>query len=984
MNRRQYQYRKRLRRELATAKRERARAAHYREVAEHMAVAAGATIPERTPQEGQPTQRGMISESDGVESLAYTDYFSPLLDQISDFRQYPEFGGIWNVNTDWAHGGYWPFFRTEPELAFLRTTSRVTTVINSNAVGLLRGLTGYIIGKGFEPRVTTKDNDEVPAWVLTKAQDVIDEFCERTLWDEFQQELFRESVRDGEWFTRLYFRPDGRTVVRRLWPESIMQPPGSSLEEWSWGIKTDPDDYQTVHAYWTADPKHPHDGEVVPASEVVHYRRNTPGQVKRGMPDFIFDTREVGEMARRLRRNMSVGAALQASIAWVEQYAAASEAVVAGIGSTKADATFPRLSLTGDQDRRSEWREAGEIVRIGKGKEFVPPPGPTAAESHLSILHACYRGICVRWNAPDWLGSADSSNNNYASSLVAESPFVRTGEMEQGSYAARFAQILKRVIWHAARSGLMEGVPEHLVEKILVQVTPPLMAVRDRNSEVNRLAQEIQLGLTSKQTAAQELDRDWENEQTNIRAEGDQGNPQASAMPQGAPGGGGGEEEDPLAALFGEATEAERRTDKRGRPYCYEKGHGRVACGDDDAHEVAHSLHQAGDYHTLREHLQRMTSRELKQYANQIEVKYGKDARKKEGMIEAIMSHRPAQPPTTKTGIQVVPLSTLKTDPHRFQYKLNVQGPHGTTQELKGVRTWRPEFAGVILAWNDPADGRDYVVNGHHRYELAERTGQTNMAVHYIEAPDARTARAVGALANIAEGRGTAVDAAKFMRDTGTGPEDFEAEGVSLKGRVAADAAVLAGLSDNVFRRVVQEELTVPKAVAIGAELTDHDHQDQLIQYIEGQERKGKRISAEVVAEMAKEMAATPSRTETTASLFGDWESSQSLFLERARLKAAVRDALARETNAFKAVSTDEKAELLRRGDNVIRAETNRQLADEAGRNLAMFDREANLMGGVSDAVNDAATQLADNPKAFNSIRDQLIRTIRDQFGGSQ
>jgi hypothetical protein len=35
----------------------------------------------------------------------------------------------------------------------------------------------------------------------------------------------------------------------------------------------------------------------------------------------------------------------------------------------------------------------------------------------------------------------------------------------------------------------------------------------------------------------------------------------------------------------------------------------------------------------------------------------------------------------------------------------------------------------------------------------------------YIDAPDEKTARARGALVNIAEGRGTSVDAAKFMRD---------------------------------------------------------------------------------------------------------------------------------------------------------------------------------------------------------------------------
>ena len=45
-------------------------------------------------------------------------------------------------------------------------------------------------------------------------------------------------------------------------------------------------------------------------------------------------------------------------------------------------------------------------------------------------------------------------------------------------------------------------------------------------------------------------------------------------------------------------------------------------------------------------------------------------------------------------------------------------------------------------ALRDPADGKDYVVNGHHRHELAKRTGHPDMAVRWIAAKDAREARA--------------------------------------------------------------------------------------------------------------------------------------------------------------------------------------------------------------------------------------------------
>jgi hypothetical protein len=110
-----------------------------------------------------------------------------------------------------------------------------------------------------------------------------------------------------------------------------------------------------------------------------------------------------------------------------------------------------------------------------------------------------------------------------------------------------------------------------------------------------------------------------------------------------------------------------------------------------------------------------------------------------------------------------VPIDQLHLDPKRFQYKMNTDAS-GVTNLLKG-RTWNEDLAGVISVWRDPEDGKTYVVNGHHRFDLAEKTGQPDVAVRMIAADDAEQARAKGAIQNIAEGRGTAMDAAKFFRD---------------------------------------------------------------------------------------------------------------------------------------------------------------------------------------------------------------------------
>jgi hypothetical protein len=106
-------------------------------------------------------------------------------------------------------------------------------------------------------------------------------------------------------------------------------------------------------------------------------------------------------------------------------------------------------------------------------------------------------------------------------------------------------------------------------------------------------------------------------------------------------------------------------------------------------------------------------------------------------------------------------------DPERFQYKLSTTGEHGVTSQLHQVKQWNPESAGVISVWKDPADGKTYVVNGHHRLDLANRLGVDKVTARFIDAPDAATARMKGAITNIAEGRGTPIDAAKFFREAG-------------------------------------------------------------------------------------------------------------------------------------------------------------------------------------------------------------------------
>jgi hypothetical protein len=150
--------------------------------------------------------------------------------------------------------------------------------------------------------------------------------------------------------------------------------------------------------------------------------------------------------------------------------------------------------------------------------------------------------------------------------------------------------------------------------------------------------------------------------------------------------------------------------------------------------------------------------------------------------------------PATKV-IPEFPVKDLAVDPDRFQYKM-LPADSGATGSLSGVQKFDRDLSGTILAWKDPADGKTYVVNGHNRVDLAKKLGQDTLTVRMLDAKDAPEARSTGALANIAEGRGDAIDAAKFFRDTKLTADEIRAKGIPLREKIAQDGLALSNLND--------------------------------------------------------------------------------------------------------------------------------------------------------------------------------------------
>ena len=349
----------------------------------------------------------------------------------------------------------------------------------------------------------------------------------------------------------------------------------------------------------------------------------------------------------------------------------------------------------------------------------------------------------------------------------------------------------------------------------------------------------------------------------------------------------------------------------------------------------------------------------------------------------------PAGIPTNTDNVYAMDPRLIEADPARFQFKSATGGKTGTGELLKDLKAYDRPSGGTIAVWHDPADGKTYVVNGHHRLELAKRTNAPLVDVRYLQVKTAPEAYAAGALLNIREGSGTPIDAAKVFRGLGVTPQELEDRGVSLRGKVAHDGMALAQLAPSIFDKVVQGELPIERAVMIGEMLPDHQQQKQALDLL----GSGKSMTNGQAHELIRFAANAPEVEEEPENfnLFGEDTIKRNLIKEKAEVSDYIRQQLSQTRRIFSATGQQGNAEKLAQSGNVIKAEENARIAQETAQVEAVYDKLSLSSGPISDALNEAATRLANGEPAAKVKQDALEQVKRavnqiipSSNGGSQ
>lgn len=404
-----------------------------------------------------------------------------------------------------AAGSVGPGFRTEQELAAVRGECRALALSNEFAINGHENRVSYIVGSGHTYRAVCRCRAGGRDDLVEQTQRVIDDFLQVNQWQRRQQEAMLRLDRDGEVFLRFFAARDGRTQVRFVEPAQVAAPSFAAHDaSSSYGIVTDVDDVETVHAYYI-------DGVRVDADEIQHRKANVDGNVKRGLPLF-YPVRKNLRRAEKLLRNMSTVAEIQSAIALIRKHRTATRTAVQQFVSTRDGAGSGETA--GGRYGSVRRFAPGTILDTYGNIDYDFPAAALDASSYVSVLQAELRAIAARLVMPEFMLTSDASNGNYASTLVAESPALRMFQRMQARQIAEDRAVLCRVVENAVRAGRFDAAAR---DEVVIQIEAPSLAVRDGKSEAETFAIEFANGILSPQTWSLKRGLDFDREQTNLR-----------------------------------------------------------------------------------------------------------------------------------------------------------------------------------------------------------------------------------------------------------------------------------------------------------------------------------------------------------------------------------------------------------------------------------------------------------------------------------
>jgi hypothetical protein len=311
--------------------------------------------------------------------------------------------------------------------------------------------------------------------------------------------------------------------------------------------------------------------------------------------------------------------------------------------------------------------------------------------------------------------------------------------------------------------------------------------------------------------------------------------------------------------------------------------------------------------------------------------------------------------------------SSIQTDAKTFQFKEGGD-EGGVTDRLRGVSEWDPVKAGQVIVYEDEAGNR-FIADGHQRLGLAQRLQDANpdagvslygALLREVDGYTPEQVRVIAAMKNIAEGTGTAIDAAKVLRT-----EPGRVGELPPSSTLVRQARDMVNLSDNAFGMVVNDIVPSNYAAIVGRLIPRDGAAQEAVMNVLAKTEPANAVQAESIARQAIEAGF---HTETTGSLFGDETTTNSLFSERAKVLDKTLKKLRQDAKVFDTLVSN--ADSIASEGNVLSTDANTARARTDARAAQMIQTLATRRGPLSDALTAAARRAADEGRYANATAD--------------
>ncbi len=396
---------------------------------------------------------------------------------------------------------------------------------NPIASGIIETMINFVVGQTMSVTPVDESEEVTAYW---------ENFYTVNKMDKRVKESFRRVLRDGDAFHRFFDSADKDTLLLRFVNSAeIKNTTGKPTD--TYGIRCDPDDIEKPEMYLReyTDSSGRVDTESIPADEIIHAKIKVDSDVKRGVSFLVGIAPYLTKYKRWLDDRVELNR-LRTVFNVIGNVTGSNST---GAVKTQFSDTNPANTSGVQSDTLKQLPKSGSVL-LAKGIEWDLKNLNIAAGDAKADGRAILLMITVGTNLAEYVVTGDTSNANYASTMVSESPMVKAFEAWQDFVQHEIiAPTYSKVISHGIDTGRIpdqskktvkefnketgeETVSHEVVETSLeCEVNFPILIHRDIVKETQSLTVQNGNDWVSNQTCAEKLGYDYEKEQDRILKE---------------------------------------------------------------------------------------------------------------------------------------------------------------------------------------------------------------------------------------------------------------------------------------------------------------------------------------------------------------------------------------------------------------------------------------------------------------------------------